>query len=298
MVNTESGYDEKAMSISMPIWSLLIYISMLLIWPNYSKTLPTFISTGLKLLGVTILTTLWFTYKGEHGGGMTPQWWGILGLIGWAYLIASCFYLLSKRVASAYLQISILIAAAAGLFLAFFVLNALDTEKGTWLATLEDNSGNFTHAGIVLGGLILSQLFFQPDLTANKARNYCIFVIVSAALAFISWHFCPISKIGATPSWGLFSIFFCSLIFGFIYWLVDIKKRQNWTKLFEPAATNPLLIYIIPDIIGSLVGIFSIHLRPAFFHAGLLGIIWSLCFAAVILFIGSLINRTEFRLKL
>lgn len=298
MVNSESGYDEKAMSMSMPLWSLLIYISVILIWANYSNASPRFIPIILKLLGVGILVALWITYKGENGGGMTPQWWGILGLIGWAYLIACCCYLLSKLTKSANVQVFLLIVAALSLFLIFLGLNTITPEQGTFLAILDDNRGNLTHSGIVLGGLILSQLFFHPSLTATRLRNYCIFAFTTLLLAFASWHVCPISKIGATPSWGLFSIFFCSIIFGFIYWLVDIKKQQNWGKLFEPAAINPLFVYLIPDIIGSLTAIFSIDIRPAFFHAGIAGIIWSLCFAAMILFFGSIVNRTGFRLKL
>ena len=84
MVNTESGYDAAAMSISMPLWSLLMFIYVLLIWSNYPKTISPAIALGAKLIGVAGLIMLWWLYKGTESTGMTPQWWGILGLIVWA----------------------------------------------------------------------------------------------------------------------------------------------------------------------------------------------------------------------
>jgi len=45
-----------------------------------------------------ILVVLAILYRGGPQGelGMTPKWWGIMGLIGWAYMFASLLYLLSK----------------------------------------------------------------------------------------------------------------------------------------------------------------------------------------------------------
>ena len=41
-----------------------------------------------------------FLYKGEHHNhvivGMRPQWWGILGLIGWGYLTCALIYLITN----------------------------------------------------------------------------------------------------------------------------------------------------------------------------------------------------------
>ncbi|MEP6803554.1 MAG: hypothetical protein ABI892_03450, partial [Flavobacterium sp.] len=41
-----------------------------------------------------VLIALYFLYVQEEIGeiGMTPKWWGILGLIGWAYLFTVVYY--------------------------------------------------------------------------------------------------------------------------------------------------------------------------------------------------------------
>lgn len=190
--------------------------------------------------------------------------------------------------------------ASLALIALFFALDAAkaDLADVPILQTLASANGNHTHAAIVLAGVILSQIFYLPNFALSKFKSYLIFTGVVALLAFASWQVSPISKIWATPSWALFSVFFCCLIFGAVYWLVDVKQRRAWTVFFEPSATNPLLVYILPYILLSLCGILGFYLRPEFFNAGLAGILWSLGFACVIMGIGAGLTRTGLRVKL
>jgi heparan-alpha-glucosaminide N-acetyltransferase len=298
MVNAESGYDAAAMGISMPLWTLLMFIYVLLIWSNYPKTLSTAVSLGAKLIGVAGLVMLWWMYKGTDNTGMTTQWWGILGLIGWAYLIAGTLFLITRQFASPAVQFFTLALAALALIGLFFALDKTALASVPVLQTLAEANGNHTHAAIVLAGVILSQLFYLPIFAASKFKNYLVFTGVVALLAFASWQVSPISKIWATPSWALFSVFFCCVIFGAVYWLVDVKQQRAWTAFFEPSATNPLLVYILPYIVLSLCGILGFYLRPEFFNAGLAGILWSLGFACVIMGIGAGLTRMGLRVKL
>lgn len=300
MVNTESGYDAAAMSISMPLWTLLMFIYVLLIWSNYPKTLSPAISLGAKLIGVAGLVMLWWMYKGPDNTGMTTQWWGILGLIGWAYLIAGTLFLITRQFALPSTQFFTLAGASLVLLVIFFAMDAVKVDLAAvpFMTKVLELNCNYTHAAIVLAGVILSQLFYLPNFAASKLKNYLIFTGVIGVLAFASWQVSPISKIWATPSWALFSAFFCCLIFGAVYWLVDVKQQRAWTKFFEPSATNPLLVYILPYIVLSLCGIFGFYLRPEMFNAGVPGIIWSLFFACVIMGIGALLTRIGLRVKL
>ncbi|WP_052417188.1 DUF5009 domain-containing protein [Cellvibrio mixtus] len=298
MVNTESGYDAAAMSISMPLWSLLMFIYVLLIWSNYPKTISPAIALGAKLIGVAGLIMLWWLYKGTASAGMTPQWWGILGLIGWAYLIAGTIFLLCRNIISASARVLTLAIIALVLLGLFAISFKADTTTAPLLALIKEQGGNYTHAAIVLAGVILSQLFYAPQFATKKAGYYWLFTAVAGLLALASWQFFPISKIWSTPSWGLFSVFFCCAIFGAVYWLVDVKQQYAWTKFFEPSATNPLLVYILPYILFALSGIVGFHFRPEMFDAGVPGIIWSLFFSCVIMLIGAGLTRMGLRVKL
>src|SRR5690606_16569305 len=189
-------------------------------------------------------------------------------------------------------------AVALLLLVVFFVLDKTDLKGVPVLQTLVENNNNHTHAALVLAGVILSQLFYLPTFAARKFKNYLVFTSAIAMLAFASWQVSPISKVWATPSWALFSVLFCSLIFGAVYWLVDVKQQRAWTKFFEPSATNPLLVYILPSILIALCGTLGFYLRPEMFNAGLPGIIWSLLFACVIMGIGAGLTRMGLRVKL
>lgn len=298
MVNAESGYDATAMGISIPLWTLLMFTYVLLIWSNYPKTLSPAIVLGAKLIGVAGLVLLWWMYKGPNNTGMTTQWWGILGLIGWAYLIAGSLFLLTRQFGTPMMQFVTLATVALLLFGVFFVLDNIDVNGIPVLQTLAENNNNHTHAAIVLLGVTLSQLFYLPNFAASKFKNYLVFTGAIAVLAFACWQVSPISKVWATPSWALFSVLFCSLIFGAVYWVVDVKQRRAWTVFFEPSATNPLLVYILPFILLALCALLGFYLRPAFFNAGVAGILWSLGFACVIMGVGAGLTRMGLRVKL
>lgn len=128
----------------------------------------------------------------------------------------------------------ILVFASLALVALFFALDAakVDLIGVPILQTLASANGNHTHPAIVLAGVILLQLFYLPNFALSKLKNYVVFTGVAALLAIASWQVSPISKIWATPSWALFSVF-CCVIFGGVYWFVGVKQQRVWTVLFE-----------------------------------------------------------------
>src|SRR5258706_7090172 len=95
MVNAEGEYDEKAMGMSINLWALLFFVAVIIIWKVY-RTPNKMLVYILRAIGFIILVVLAEIYKGEGGKNITPRWWGILGLIGWAYLYSCIFYQLLK----------------------------------------------------------------------------------------------------------------------------------------------------------------------------------------------------------
>ncbi|MEJ0102377.1 MAG: hypothetical protein WDO19_07435 [Bacteroidota bacterium] len=56
------------------------------------------ILTALKIAAVAVLVILAWIYRGGHGDNpsrFAQHWWGILGLIGWAYLVSAVIFTLS-----------------------------------------------------------------------------------------------------------------------------------------------------------------------------------------------------------
>ena len=98
------------------------------------------------------------------------------------------------------------------------------------------------------------------------------------------------------PTWCLWSAGFCSIIFCSLYWLIDIKRcRAGRTS--SPAASNPLLTYIIPDIIYYLTALLSISLWPESLSYGIPAYA-SLCFCVAVMGVVILLNKMHLRLQL
>ena len=93
MVNADYGYDASEMLIAPAFWGLLAYAMPIPIWNIYPKDFQLWLKNTLQYGGILVLIALYFLYVQDTGEiGMTPKWWGILGLIGWAYLFTVIYY--------------------------------------------------------------------------------------------------------------------------------------------------------------------------------------------------------------
>jgi predicted acyltransferase len=153
----------------------------------------------------------------------------------------------------------------------------------------------------VLCGIVLSQIFFSKKITASINKRFvwaAVFALLCFIAGFILRPYYKISKIYATPTWCLYSAGFCCIIFGLLYWLIDIKSKNKWTLFYKPAATNPLLTYIIPGILFSFFSLTKISIFPREYRHGIPGILWSLFFAVVVMYIAKGLNKLKIRMQL
>lgn len=293
-VNIEGGCDEKAMGMSLGLFGILFIIGAVLVWKvYYSKN--KILVYGLKGLGVALLVTLAFIFRSKDGGHITPQWWGILGLIGWAYLYSCIFYQLVK---GNKLWLIFIIAICT----AWYGIAKIDAVAATpWLHFIQAQRGNASHTSIVLCGMVVSLIFFDDTKPATIKTRY-LQAIAFIALMFVAGTllrpYYYISKIYATPTWCLYSACIMATLFCFLYWLIDMKHIDKWTAFFKPAAANPLLTYIIPDFIDYVTTFLGITLFPDAWNHGWIGMLWSAFFAVAVMGIAMLLNKMKLRLQL
>ena len=294
LVNAEGGYDEALMPLSIHLWMLLVFVCAILIWKVYYTENKTLIYT-LRAIGIIGLIILAFIYKGENGASITPRWWGILGLIGWAYLYSCIFYQLCKG--NKYF-----LTALIAVCVAFYAIGSMESVKdSTSLYWISAQKGNAAHTSIVLSGIVLTLIFFdetKPVTIKTRFIQAFVFTVLLFTAGYFLRPYFKISKIHATPTWCLYSAGFCCIIFAFLYWLIDMKKNKRWTNFLKPAASNPLLTYIIPDIIYFLTALLGISLLPDSLSYGWIGIIWSFVFAFLVLGIAALLTKWKLRLQL
>lgn len=294
MVNAEGGYDEALMHMSINLWALMFLVAAILIWKVY-YTKNKILVYILRAIGFAALIILAFIYKRENGAPITPRWWGILGLIGWAYLYSCIFYQLCKG--NKYL-----LATLIAVCVAFYAMGSTQSVKdSTWLYWISAQKGNAAHTSIVLCGIVLTLIFFdetKPATTQTRFIQAFAFTVALFVAGYFLRPYFKISKIYATPTWCLYSAGFCCIIFAFLYWLIDMRKNKDWTKFLRPAASNPLLTYIIPDIIYYLTALVGISLLTEGLRYGWIGIVWSFVFAFLVLGIAALLSKWRLKLQL
>lgn len=294
LVNTEGGYNEALMGMSIHLWALLFLAAAILVWKVYYTSNKTVVYV-LKAVGLIALAILAFVYRGENGEHITPKWWGILGLIGWAYLYSCIIYQLCK---GNIFIIIFMIAVCMGIYVAAHDTSLKDIG---WLQRTHAQSGHAIHASLTLSGMALSLVFFQMDRPVKESSRFLQATLFTAALFLAGYLLRPgyrISKIHATPTWALYSAGFCCVTFIFLYWLIDKKHLERWTAFFKPAASNPLLTYIIPDIIYFLTAWLGIGLFPGSLRYGLPGLLWSAFYAVAVMGIVILLNKMKLKLQL
>ena len=83
--------------MSENLWSILMLTGVFLIWNKYTENDKNFFTiAGLRFAGIALLVFLVFRFRSGqmvNNGSLITGWWGILGLIGWGYLVSALIYL-------------------------------------------------------------------------------------------------------------------------------------------------------------------------------------------------------------
>jgi hypothetical protein len=84
--------------ISHQWFCILMVIGFFLVWAVYPKAEGSkkYLFIAMKVLGVALLAFL-VLYKDLNGKPFHQGWWGILGLIGWTYVVCAGFYLFTRE---------------------------------------------------------------------------------------------------------------------------------------------------------------------------------------------------------
>jgi len=298
-VNLEN-YDRVGAFIPKPYWQILITVAFFLVWLDYPSKMEKAKKQLLQGLGILILVVMAFFYRGLKQGNpiwMRPQWWGILGLIGWAYLLCAVIFL--------YVKNNIKAIAGALIFFLFFNIafhaHWLDFLKParTYIWIVGDGSmPALTMAGILIS--VLYKKFADENKLQKMWRVFCAMSVLLLAAGFILRPFLGgISKIRATPSWVMICTGINIFSFMIFIYLIDIRQKQNWFSVIRPAGTSTLTAYLLPYIYYAILNIFYPALvLPLVFREGIAGIIKSFLYALVIVIVTGIVEKRKIRLRI
>jgi len=297
MLNT-GRLNSELSGIDNNLWAVLLYVSVFLIWNAYPKNekrkmLYTLLK-GVGVLGLIALIAVFKAGKPDHISWLKIEWWGILGLIGWGYFVAAlaCLFLKSK------------LWPVIGLWVFFIGLN-ICSQSGMlgWLDFMNPVFGVIIDGNvpsIVLAGLTVGLILGRQDWNSKKiAVIIAVLGIFCVGSGFFLRNWFILSKIYGTPSWALVCNGISMLVYGLLFFLVDIKGKVSWARMFQAAGRNSLTTYLAPDVIYFICWGMGFQI---FFYKQeantLLAVAGSLGWAAAMIGFSVLLSKINIKLKL
>ena len=282
--------------LSHPVLTLLAVAGYFLIWNNYPrredgrKPVWTRILQGL---GVAILVAM-VIYKDLHGMPFRHGWWGILGLIGWAYLPCALAYLFLRGDFN----------KLTGFWLLTLVLCVLNSSRAIPLDYSSRNlilgfwPGGWTHPALCATGMFTAMLLIRLGEKPKKLfAIYGSMALAFGLLGLLCHRFWIISKNMATPTWAFYCLAIFVVLFCLVHWVADLKGWTAWSRPISPAGTATLTCYIIPSIWYETQDLLGLE-WPAALTDGIPGLLKALAFGFVIIGITWLFERMHLKLKL
>ena len=304
--------DTAALGWSGNWWCVLMYLSAIAAFSSIAPpasaqasrwTAWRIVGLCVRVAGLAGLIWLAFAFRDAKGQriitlapfSLSTEWYGILGLIGWAYLVTCIVFLMFRGNRTA-------ILGCMALLMCLFVADQKGVFEGFWLSKIVGIGETLGSQGaIAVGGLLLGSVLTAADMTALKARTRftCWFVAGCAAAALLLERAYGISKNNATPSWCFWACAITAALWYVLYLISDVRPVKIISRPLALAGQNVLLAYLLSEMVPGLLD--ALRLGDAYGHLAVnlpSAIARSTLCAALILLVSTSLNRIGFRLKL
>ncbi|MDR1527219.1 MAG: DUF5009 domain-containing protein [Dysgonamonadaceae bacterium] len=305
IVNSEAGLSSE-MPYGKTVYSLLMVIGFFCLWNQYPETNrknQRLLYLGLKITGALILLYLAITFRSAGDNSVfSARWWGILGLIGWTYLVCATIYVFTRN------RLKYLIP----IWIAFVLICLLGTRMnevsgGSFLLSLPRPNfynqlldtlhiGNGTLVAFTMGGVLWSVLNvrYQSVPGLKKALWAGVILAVLLLAGFVSHRYWILSKLSATPPWLFYVLAISIGLYILFYGLVE-KGKTSWFTIIKPAGTATLTTYMMPYLAYCLADFFL--LLPDYLWRGIPGLANCLCFSLLMVGFTWLLGKMHIKLK-
>lgn len=302
-------YDAASALLPRAWYFLLFYAAMILLWRQGGQAWP-------RWLGAALMVFLVVTFRGSLNAEFTSvwlqhTWWGILGMIGWAYLVCCLAWLATGGRAGALAtvfcgMIALSLAGSAGALawlpdaVNSFVKvpqvlgsSAANVLAGT-LATLILGAGG---AGAAAGTAGAAHAGLAPPVSHLWRLAALAVGLFATGMLLRPWV--AINKIQATAPYTLVCSGIVLALFLLFYLLIDVLQYRSWAQWLLPAGANALLAYILPDLWEQAAAV--LHMPriwwPYLSTGGVAGLLNAAVMTVLMMFLVALANRAGLKLK-
>jgi heparan-alpha-glucosaminide N-acetyltransferase len=306
MVNGEEM--SNAGPLSPPLWTASMLVGVVLVWKAPGADVRrTWIVRGI---GIALLFVLVLLYQREGVTSIVqirPSWWGILGLIGWAYFV----------VATAYLRIgdrpALLVAGVSLLYCLYLASEAGYVPLLAMLRPYFDvGRAVASHAAVTLSGTLLGVMVVRARAaSATGGRLFAAALGYAGALAAAAFLLHSlrglhpafwIDKVKATVPWCLYSSAWTCVAWALLYLLADVRGWRRWPASVTMAGENALVAYMMAPFLLSLFALgdrlFGVNPYEALGGSTAVGFVRSLAFAWIVVRLCGLLRAGGIRMQL
>ena len=284
--------------ITSSTWRWLFFLFLFMLWNSYPREsrydLIFKILRAAGFIGIVVLLAIFRAGTPEDPQWLVASWWDILGLIGWGYVVAALTSLATRGS----------LIGAVVVWAVFFALNCISSAGlNDWATSLRTILGTVLKGNtpmIVLTGLVTGTYLMRSQ--HDKRRKMWTMVVagvVSIAAGFVLRNWYIISKILATPSWGLICNGISLLVLAFVFYRTDICGRTRFTSLLETTGRNSMTTYLAPSVVYMVIGLLPFHLlfykQP---NSALLAICGSIAWSLSMAYFSILLEKLRIKLKL
>ncbi|MDB6029354.1 MAG: hypothetical protein JWM68_5577 [Verrucomicrobiales bacterium] len=298
MVN-KGLYSGDVAWLSRPLWYLLAMSSIVLFWihcPANASTLRRRVIRTLQVSAAVLLAILLILFRGKNAASQTVwmqhSWWGILGMIGWAYLICSFSWLAFRRNSAALLGIM-------GFMFALYIGGRHGALN--WLGPVQ----NFVNVGIMFGsnsatvmmGLLVGNLLLNASIgLGEKVRSMLLLAVALGVSGLVLRPLHGFNKSAHTESYALITGGICCFLFALVFYLVEVRRWQRWGGFLIPIGQNALFAYVVPGIVGNS---FILAGSTAYLSdTGVAGAWSAALLTALVMLMTTVLSRMDIKLKL
>ena len=293
-VNTEGDFC-TTVGMGENMYQIIMVVAFFLVWNTYRDGMKA--KPWLQAIGIVILVFLALVYRTPSGGFFAARWWGILGLIGWAYCFCAVTYLLARNKPCRFFVV----------WLVLCVVNMLmvRTRGGVQLMPAQSffsdfakalQIGNASFTLMAAGGMAFSvaESRFSSLKGSFRAGYGFALAAVLALAAAIAHHWWTISKLIGTLPWCLY-VSAISVALYTVLRILEAHGKTAWFNPFKASGTATLSVYMMPYVLYSILGLFDIY---TFNISGVLGLMKCVVFSFLCVGVTSLLVKFGVKLKI
>jgi len=124
----------------------------------------------------------------------------------------------------------------------------------------------------VLLGFWAGKLISETNDLGKKTQKLFIMGTILLFAGFLLDYGFPINKKLWSSTFVLVTCGLGSLLLALLIWIIDIRKKKNWSVFFESFGVNPMFVYVVGALLSIMLG--NIHLEYAGQNLSLKGVLY------------------------